>query len=205
MLDWEMTKHLESSMSEQEMQLAVAAIKDEHRSLATIIKGMEYVLERARTTGEDADFRLLRAALYYIESFTETLHHPKEEAYLFRLLRRRTKEFDGTLAQLEREHAEEEQTYYELARNLRRYQVCAEGAEAAFADTLGRFAEAAWQHMRFEEEVILAAAARHLTAEDWHEIAGAFGSNGDPRFGRAPDEHFRRLFAQIVAMMPEDR
>lgn len=190
-------------MSEHDMQSAVASIKDEHRSLATVIKGMTYLLERAQACGEPPDFQVLRAALYYIETFTEALHHPKEDAYLFRLLRARTGEFDEQLARLEREHEEEEQTYYELARTLKRYSASTEDGPAAFANVLHRFAAEAWKHMSFEEEVILPAAVCHLTPEDWQEIGRAFGANGDPRFGRVLDEQYRKLFAHIQSLMPE--
>jgi hemerythrin-like domain-containing protein len=190
-------------MSEHEMQSAVAMIKDEHRSLAAVIKSMQYLLEQAQASGQNPDFALLRAAVYYIETFTEALHHPKEEAYLFRLLRSRTDKFDADLDRLEREHIREEQTYYELVRALKRYQAFTTDGPAAFAHTLERFANEAWEHMRFEEGVILPAAARHLTAEDWQEIAQAFGDNGDPRFGKVPDEQFRKLFAHILSLMPE--
>jgi hemerythrin-like domain-containing protein len=190
-------------MSEQEMQSAIAIIKDEHCSLASVIKGMQYLLEQGQRSGQPPEFRALRAALYYIETFTEALHHPKEEAYLFRLLRSRTSEFDKELDRLEREHVEEEQTYYELSRALRRYQACTADGPDAFAHTLTRFAEDAWRHMRFEEEVILPAAARHLTAEDWQEVTQAFCNNGDPRFGRVPDQQFRKLFAHIQSLMPD--
>ena len=190
-------------MSEHEMQSAIAIIKDEHRSLAVVIKGMSFLLERAQASGEPPDFPLLRAALYYIETFTEALHHPKEEAYLFRLLREHTGEFDEQLARLEREHAEEEQTYYELARTLKRYGGSTADGPAAFAEVFNRFAAEAWKHMSFEEEVILPAATRYLTPEDWQKIAQAFSANGDPRFGRAPDQQFGKLFAHIQSLMPE--
>ena len=38
--------------------------------------------------------------------FPEKLHHPKEDAYLFRKLRERTSEFDATLDELERQHVD---------------------------------------------------------------------------------------------------
>lgn len=189
-------------MSEQSRLAAIAIIKDEHRSLGAVIKGMEYLLAQGRGPGQRVNFQLLRASLYYIETFTEALHHPKEEGYLFRLLRNRTHDFDAQLAELEKQHVEEEGTYYELTRNLGRFQAHTPDAERAFAATLERFANEAWKHMRLEEEVILPAAAHCLTDEDWQEIAQAFSDNGDPRFGRAPDEHFRELFAQIQSLMP---
>ena len=65
--------------------------------MAAVIHGLEFLMRRAREGGEPPSFRLLRAMLYYIRKFPETLHHPKEDAYLFSRLRARTRELDATL------------------------------------------------------------------------------------------------------------
>ena len=71
-------------MSDQAMQSAIALIKEEHGSLAAVIKAMQQQVDLAESGQGRPDFRLLRRALYYIETFTEGIHHPKEEVYLFR-------------------------------------------------------------------------------------------------------------------------
>jgi hemerythrin-like domain-containing protein len=65
------------------------------------------------------------------------------------------------------------------------------------------FAAMQWQHMNLETKVILPAAQKHLTAEDWSEIAQAFAENGDPRFSVDNDEEFRQLFSRILNLTPE--
>jgi hypothetical protein len=56
--------------------------------------------------------------------------------------------------------------------------------------------------MRLETRVILPAACKHLTADDWHEIGKAFEENGDPRFGADTEEEFRHLFVRILNLVP---
>jgi hypothetical protein len=56
--------------------------------------------------------------------------------------------------------------------------------------------------MNLESKVILPAAQKHLTAEDWAEIADAFAENGDPRFSVENDDEFRQLFARILNLAP---
>ena len=56
--------------------------------------------------------------------------------------------------------------------------------------------------MALEEKVALPLAKKHLSAEDWSEIAEAFGATGDPRFGAKPDHEFRDLFTRIVNLAP---
>jgi nucleotide-binding universal stress UspA family protein/hemerythrin-like domain-containing protein len=178
-------------------------IGDEHRSLAAVIYGLEFLVRKARETGRPPSFALLRAMMYYITAFPETLHHPKEEAYLFRKLRERTSEFDETLAELEQQHVAGGELLEKLQWSVARYEADPAGGFEAFASAVSRFASAQMQHMRLESKVILPAARQHLTAEDWAEIDRAFANNGDPRFSADNDEEFRQLFARILNLVPE--
>jgi hemerythrin-like domain-containing protein len=184
------------------MVAPLAIIGDEHRSLAAVILGLEFLVRDARTTGRPPSFALLRAMVYYIRNFPERLHHPKEDAYLFRLLRERTSELDDTLAELQRQHADGEAHVDALERAIDRYESGSAGGADAFATAVRDFADAQLQHMRLETKVILPAARRYLTSDDWKEIGRAFADNGDPRFSVDNDEEFRQLFAQILNMTP---
>ena len=77
---------------------------------------------QARDSGTPPSFPLLRAMLHYIKAFPEKLHHPKEDAYLFRKLRARTHEFDATLDELERQHVEGHALVEELERSIVAYE-----------------------------------------------------------------------------------
>ena len=179
----------------------LAIIIDEHRSIAAVIRGMERVVATLREGGAPP-FPLLRAMLYYIEAFPEALHHPKENAYLFARLRARTQEFDETLAELERQHADGHAVVARLAQALADYEANPAGGLPAFGAAVGQFAATQWAHMNLENSVILPAAQRHLTEDDWRVIGEAFAANGDPRFSVDDDDEYRRLFAQILALVP---
>ena len=58
--------------------------------------------------------------------------------------------------------------------------------------------------MILETKVILPAAQKYLTAEDWSEIGHAFAQHGDPRFNVDADEEFRQLFSRILNLAPEN-
>jgi hemerythrin-like domain-containing protein len=192
---------IESNLSEGDLITPLAIIGDEHRSLAAVIRGLEFLVREARE-GKAPSFALLRAMLHYIKAFSEGLHHPKEDAYLFRKLRERTSEFDATLDELERQHVEGASVVAALEQGIARYEREGAAGFAAFAEAVERFAEFQMQHMRLESKVILPAARQHLTAEDWVEIGRAFGDNGDPRFSVDNDEEFRQLFARILNLAP---
>ncbi|MDX9742010.1 MAG: universal stress protein [Gammaproteobacteria bacterium] len=182
-----------------DMNKALAIIQDEHRSLAAVLHAMQHLLNRAIEQSTTPDFQLFDQLLHYIREFPEKLHHPKENAYLFALLRQRTHTVDDTLAALEAEHADEA-VLDELLSALRKYQAEGTAQAGEFAAALERFTNAQWRHMSLEEKVVLPAAQAHLLARDWQEIAHAFDKNGDPRFGAEPDAEFRKLFAKLARM-----
>ena len=193
---------VESNVPVDEQIAPLAIIGDEHRSLAAVIYGLEFLVREAREKGGLPSFPLLRAMLYYIDGYSERLHHPKEDAYLFSRLRRRTGEFDETLAELERQHVEGHALVAELDASIAAYEAAPATGLSRFAAAAEGFAAAQLAHMRLETKVILPAARRYLTAEDWAEIGRAFGENGDPRFSVDNDEEFRQLFARILNLAP---
>lgn len=181
---------------------AINIILDEHRSLAAVLHGLRHLVREMRERGKVPDFRLLGAMLYYLDAFSEKLHNPKENAYLFALLRKRTNEADRVLAQLEKEHLESTLLGRELEHALARLEAGVPGALSAFAIAVDRLMAEAWPHMAVEEKVLIPLAVKYLHEEDWGEIARAFGENGDPRFGHEPDLEFRDLFTRIVNLAP---
>lgn len=192
-----------SSLPDWEKIEALAILRDEHRSLAAVANGLELLSREARTSGHPPRFDLLRAIVRYIRLFPETLHHPKEDAWLFRKLRERTPEFNDTLDLLERQHVEGRALVDELERSIARYEADPAGGLEQFAEAVKQFVAAQEQHMRLETRVVLPAAYRHLTPADWNEIGKAFSENGDPRFSADTDEEFRQLFVRILNLVPD--
>jgi len=179
---------VESNLPDSAMLAPLTTIRDEHRSFAAVIHGLEFVAGQARNHGPLPSLPLLRAMLYYIEAFPEKLHHPKEDAYLFRKLRARTSEFDATLDELERQHAEGHRLVEELARSIDACEADPQGGIAGFVSAVERFSTFQMRHMALETKVIVPAARTHLTSDDWAEIGAAFASNGDPRFSVDSEE-----------------
>ena len=155
---------VESNLPYAEMLAPLTTIRDEHRSIAAVIHGLEFVARQARDQGAPPSFPLLRAMLHYIVAFPEKLHHPKEDAYLFRKLRERTSEFDATLDELERQQS----TATSSSRNWRGASTptrrIRERGLTGFAEAVDRFSTSQIQHMALEAKVIIPAARVHLTA-----------------------------------------
>src|SRR5205807_99549 len=83
---------------------AIRVIQDEHRSLAAVVHGMLYLVHDIRDRGTQPNFDLLGAMIYYIDAVPERFHHPKEDQYLFRLLRIRHADAASLLDRLTMEH-----------------------------------------------------------------------------------------------------
>jgi len=176
---------------------AIGIIRDEHRSLAAVLHAWQHLFDAAQGAGTRPDAALMKAMVRYIQDFPVTLHHPKEDDYLFRLLRERTAEANAELDELERQHVRDKQQVEALGALVERY-AAGQATASEVERELAEYARSIWEHMGREEGVILPLAQRHLTAEDWAEINDAFQKNRDPRFGGETDAEFKRLFSRIV-------
>jgi NAD(P)-dependent dehydrogenase (short-subunit alcohol dehydrogenase family) len=88
---------------------AIGIIRDEHRSLAAVLHAWMHLIATARAEGKQPDRALMRAIVRYLKDFPVALHHPKEDDYLFRLLRERTSSVDAELDELQRQHERDHQ------------------------------------------------------------------------------------------------
>jgi hemerythrin-like domain-containing protein len=83
------------------------------------------------------------------------------------------------------------------------WELLGESRRAAFSDAAKRYLGFYLEHMRLEETVILPAALKVLSAEDWQAIDAAFETNCDPLTGKYPrDPMYEQLFTRIVNNAP---
>jgi hemerythrin-like domain-containing protein len=177
-------------------------IEEEHRSLAAVLYGMLYVVREIRYVGIEPDFVLLEAMVHYIDTFTERFHHPKEDAYLFKLLGSRYPGAAPLLDRLKQEHESGSVKLRHLRQALTRYQHGGRGGFSEFAALVADFAAFHWEHMRLEENELLPLATRHLTDADWDAVDAAFLGHTDPLFGAEQGNEYRDLFRRIVDLAP---
>jgi hemerythrin-like domain-containing protein/nucleotide-binding universal stress UspA family protein len=183
---------------------AIGILRDEHRSLAAVLHASMSALATARSGGHAADPVRMRAIVRYLQLFSTSLHHPKEERHLFRRLRARTDCVNAELDELERQHVRDRALVADLARRVDLLPASTEDAAAAVGptraleDALRSYAAFQWEHMGREESVILPAAQRHLTPADWSAIDAGFIADLDPRSGGEAAAAVRRLLSTIV-------
>ena len=184
------------------MKTALDVIRSEHRDLAAVLHGLQFLVREVRERRREPDFTVLRAMVHYIDTFPEKLHHPKEDRHLFARLRERTKEAAEVLDQLEAQHIHGAKLIRDLEQNLLRWEMGGPESFAAFAAEVDRYTEFHWRHMRQEEDVVLPLAERVFNAEDWRQIDTAFAGNADPLIDKDLEKDFDRLFKRIVNMAP---
>jgi hemerythrin-like domain-containing protein len=184
------------------MQSAISIIRDEHRSIAAVLHGLQYVVAEIKAGRMPPDFALLGAMLHYIEAFPEKLHHPKEDDFLYRALRERDPGAAAILDRLGAEHVSGARLIVELQAALARFQEAGPAGIAAFAQAVQEFANFHWAHMRAEEDTVLPLAEKVLTADDWRSIDAAFQANVDPIRGVDTRREFRELFRRIANLAP---
>lgn len=178
-------------------------IRDEHSSLAAMLKSTRMLVERGPEDDARGFFDVLRAMLFYIDEFPETLHHPKETELLFPRVAKAAPETADTIAQLDRDHHAGEHRVRELMHLLMAWEYLGETRRAAFETAVKDYVGFYLEHMRQEEMVILPAAERALSDADWHALNAAFATNQDPLNTRLPrDPQFDRLFTRIVMLAP---
>jgi hemerythrin-like domain-containing protein/nucleotide-binding universal stress UspA family protein len=185
---------------------AVAVIRDEHRLFAAVLRAWMQVLGTARAAGSAVDSRLMRDIVSYVESFALTLHEPKEEDQLFRRLRVRTSAANAELDELQRQHTRGRQRVAELVGRVATLGAASSRAAVSATRELDEavrsYASFMWDHLGREEGVILPAARRYLTADDWSAIDAAFVESRAPGADGDAESEVRRLFSLMVDTTP---
>jgi hemerythrin-like domain-containing protein len=177
-------------------------IRDEHRSIAAILHGMEYLVERVRTRKAKIDPRVFSAMIYYLDTFSERMHHPKEDRFLFKAMRSRGAEAAAVVADLEKEHAAGGEALKRLEQSLVRYEEGGDKEFPAFAEAVSKFVAGYRDHMHKEEHIVFPLAERLLSAQDWAAIDRAFEENRDPLAAQRDSRDFEKLFDRIVNLAP---
>ncbi|WP_293224187.1 hemerythrin domain-containing protein [Ottowia sp.] len=182
---------------------SLKSIRDEHSSLAAMLQSTRMLVERGPQDDARGFFDVLRAMLFYIDEFPERLHHPKETELLFPRVLKAAPDTATAIARLDHDHEYTEKAVRDLQHLLIAWELMGESRRAAFTKAFTRYVDLYLSHMHLEEQEILPAAVKHLTAEDWQALDAAFEANRDPLTGHyAPEKDYERLFSRIVMAAP---
>lgn len=181
---------------------SLSIIKNEHRNLGVALFTLEKLLEEVER-GRQPDFKVFHGLLTYLDRFLDTYHHPKEDQYLFPILRERCPDAGAILDEREEEHRLGGQLMAEVLKALSAYEFLGDSELHDFGNTLRRYLGFERDHAMEEEKQILPLAKQHLEPDDWVKIDRVFADNQDPLFGDAPSAGFEALHTLITSMVPE--
>lgn len=181
---------------------ALNVIRSEHRALAAVINNMKAMLAEVQAQRMTMDFPLFWSMVHYIDAFPDTLHHPKEDLWLFDRIEQRTQVANDLIAELRRQHQAEPVALNGIRRALGNLEAGVPSSLSELTSAVGTYADFNWKHLRAEEHELLPIAEANLTPSDWDDLAAAFATNQDPLTGVRADEPFNALFHQIVARTP---
>ena len=182
------------------MSTALETISEDHRGMWRLTTALEELGRQLGTAETKPDIELFGMILDYIDSYIERVHQPKEEAFLYRAVRLRTREGDALIAEFESEHAASPGFLAELRRSQRRLADHYPQGVAEFQAALTAYVKMMQRHIAREETVLFPIARKTLDADDWDEINAAFADDHEA-MDRVRAE-FRALMSRIVNYAP---
>lgn len=180
---------------------ALRIISEDHSNLWRLATSIDHVAEEIEA-GAAVDPDFFNSVFDYIEQFVDRSHHPKEDDFLFRVLRLRSTQAAAILDPLQADHRHGPE-------KLKALRVCvvqtAHGQLGVpeFVAALRLYTAGLKSHIQAEEKYAMPLARAVLTAQDWAEIDSAFLDNDDPLFGDTAKAEFRELFHRIASLAPE--
>jgi len=146
--------------------------------------------------GEHPNYELMGDIVFYLRSFGDCVHHPREDVAFARLVAREPA-LELVINRLLQEHRVIATAGEQLADRLNQASGDVmgprEGLEAAAATYLVYYRN----HLNTEESEIMPYASRLLSEEDWAAALGAVPRVSDPLFGENVEARFRELRKQI--------
>ena len=185
------------------MSAIIDLLRQEHRSLARLLKVLEHQLT-VFDRGETPDYEVLSGVLEYCQTYSDRYHHPKEDL-VFERLRQRDPAAAEAFGDLAVEHVGLAELTDRLHAAISDILAEAEIPRAHFDSVARDFLAHYWAHMRKEEEVFFPAALEALTEADWQELDGRVTSPEDPLFTGAAEERFGSLRAHLLAWDAETK
>jgi hemerythrin-like domain-containing protein len=182
--------------------IALNKIRAEHRTLAAVINNLKEIVAEVSAGKMAMNFQLFWLMIHYIDCFPNQFHHPKENDWLFRLVKERTSHADDLINELLVQHDLEPTLLGSIRRCLGNYEAGIPDSLEVLVKEVQAYADFTWKHLKAEEYEFFSMAETHLTDADWDQISDAFIENKDPLAGHSDNTHFSDLFREILNKTP---
>ena len=177
------------------MQYMLMLWHADHLKFGQLLNLLESQLQRFHEGGSP-DYELMLDIMYYMTHYSDVLHHPKEDL-LFARVKARDAHLGHTVDGLTTQHAQLRDMGDAMVRTLDDIVNGSMAPRERVEATVRAYVNALRAHMRTEENDILPAAERLLSATDWTEVDAAIAKFDDPLFGSVVHDRYAGLREQI--------
>jgi hemerythrin-like domain-containing protein len=178
------------------MAESLAVWHAEHVNFARLLDLLETQLA-AFHRGARPDYDLMGDIIYYLRSFSDRFHHPREDVAFARLVEREPG-MELVINRLLQEHRVIATAGDELVNRLNEAAGDVMTPRAALEAAAAMYLVYYRHHLATEEREIMPRAAQVLTQEDWAAVATTVPATPDPLFGGDVEVRFRELRRQIA-------
>jgi hemerythrin-like domain-containing protein len=162
--------------------------------LLKILKTKIHLLEQ----GKEIDYRLIKAIITYLRSYSDKYHHPMEDLIYDYYLKFRVVP-DQVANRLSQEHILIKQVTIELDELIDMILLDAIVPNEQCIEKLTHFVDIQSAHLNYEEQDILPKIQQSLTKDDWHQIEQQWHHDiySDPLFGENISDQYKALAERI--------
>ncbi len=185
------------------MASPLAAWHGDHVNFARLLDLLEMQVSNFHR-GERPNYDLMVDIVYYLRSFADRIHHPREDVAFARLVEREPA-LELPINRLLQEHRVISTASVELSNRLDEAAKDVMTPRAALEAAAATYVVYYRHHLATEEGEIMPRAVHLLTQEDWTAVAAAIPAASDPLFGNDVEPRFRELRKQIAMKVRESR
>jgi len=173
----------------------LAVWHDEHVNMVRLLDLLQTQVS-AFHRGEHPNYDLMSDIVFYLHSFSDCVHHRREDVAFARLVERE-RALEIVINRLLQEHRVIATAGDELSQCLSEAEDDVMAPRAALEAAAATYLVYYRNHLDTEERDILPRAAKLLTAGDWAAVAAAVPAISDPLFGEDVQARFAELRKQI--------
>ena len=180
---------------------ALRIISEDHSNLWRLTTTIDHVADEIEQ-GTPVDPGFFNSVFDYLEHFVDRAHHPKEDDFLFRIMRERSGRAAEILDPLQQDHRNGPDQLSTLRALMIEANLHSD-RRTEFLKSLRQFTTRQKSHISAEERYAMPLAREILRESDWAEIDAAFLDREDPLFGDTAKAEFAELFHRIASLAPE--
>jgi len=173
-------------------------LREDHRNMAILLNLLEQELDRIRAN-KAPDYELLTDIMRYMTTYTDAVHHPKEDLIYDRMQAVKP-ELTGRLEPVDEEHRQIAELGETLRADIGAVVSGAAVKRERVTEDILEYLERLRGHMAWEESELFREADRLISESPGLAIDAEHLRTSDPVFGRYREASYNNLLKNIRAM-----